>query len=67
MNSCKAHSTEEIKWLHGKYSTLAIMTDGLTKNLKPLALNVNRSLKKWDEKDMIGWLWKRMNIQKFVK
>ena len=45
MDFCKTHTTNEIKRLLSKYSTMAIILDSLTKKLQPLDLTVNRSFK----------------------
>lgn len=56
MDSCKAHTTSEIKMLIGKYSKLAIIPGGLTKKLQPLDLTVNRSFKENMRRRWEDWM-----------
>ncbi|KAG8238129.1 hypothetical protein J437_LFUL012743 [Ladona fulva] len=54
MDACQAHLVPEVKKLIQKYSKLAIIPGGLTKELQPLDLTVNKSFQsklhaKWEE------------------
>jgi hypothetical protein len=59
LDSCRAHMIPETKTIVNKYSKMAVIPGGLTKNLQPLDITVNKPFKdqlqaKWENWIMGG-------------